>query len=1004
MNYPKEILVKDYFEIHYYYSNIYGINRTIILIQVGAFHEIYATDKDGIDLVKIAQALDVICTMKNTNIPLSKTNPKMIGFPIYTTHNFIEKLIDLDYIVILIDQISPPPKPMRKVVGIYSSGMHIDKITNKQNYLLSIVLEKIKDNLCIGLCTYDLSTGEGAVYETYSTPYDLLLGLDNTLRFLEKYPPREILVYNNNITNLDEVLNYLNLNIEKIYMIKIDNHKKIKWQIELLNKVYNNNNDNIINKLNLDFLNIGRLSLVILLDYVISHQYNLILNLKEPDIFNHDKYLYLGNRAIEQLSINNVFNIINNTKTILGKKFLNNQLKMPLINIDEINMRYNLIKNIIDNNNYNEIINYLEDIYDLDKIIRKLEINIINPNEFYNLYLSFYQIEKLIIFFQDNNLLELFNIDNKLIKNVHKINEWINNYFILDKICHINFNNFTESTFSFYKQNKHNDIDDLQNNIDSSQNFMNYLIDELEKYIVNEKKTEKLITLKYNDRDGYYLLITNRRCNILRKNLNKLETIIINNIEFKISDLEFNELPKSLNTKITCSKIKEASLEINNYKILLAKKLKEHFSEDMKIFYNKYNNYIYKWSNKIAFIDFINSGALTAVKNHYSLPIIENRNYSFFSAIELRHPIVEQIKTSTEYIPHNIELGCDTEQNGILLYGINSSGKSTLMKSIAINIILAQIGYYVAAKNFKYNPYTSLFTRIGNNDNIFKGQSSFIVEMNELIAILKRNNDKTLVVADEIASGSEIKSGNIIICYMLETLSLSNASFITATHLHDIANMDCIKKLNNIKIKHLKLSYDPINDILIYDRNLLDGQGETFYGLQVAKYLMKNINFNNRTQEILNEYENNIYKKCKYNSKVYVDSKCNICNKKENLETHHITWQKDFTNGININKFYLQKDYEYNLVTLCTSCHDKVDKNEIIIKGWTETSNGKIFDYEFNTINNKKIKYNEDIINYIHDIKNNISNDARMVRIKIKEKFNIKISTKTINTIWNNNI
>ena len=242
---------------------------------------------------------------------------------------------------------------------------------------------------------------------------------------------------------------------------------------------------------------------------------------------------------------------------------------------------------------------------------------------------------------------------------------------------------------------------------------------------------------------------------------------------------------------------------------------------------------------------------------------------------------------------------------------------------------------------------------------------------------------------------------------MLEILSLSNVSFITATHLHDIANMECVKKLNNIKVKHLKLSYDAQNDILIYDRNLLDGQGETFYGLQVAKYLMKNSYFNERTLEILQEYDsiNNNYKKCKYNSKIYVDTKCNICDNKDKLETHHIVWKKDFINGININKFYLQKNNECNLVTLCSLCHDKVDRNEIIINGWKETSNGKIFDYKINNLENKNIKtskYSDEIINYIIDIKDSsgVYNDARMARIKIKEKFNIKISTKTISTFW----
>ena len=493
MDYPKEILVKNYFEIHNYYSNIYGLDKTIILMQVGSFHEAYSIypDGDGLDLLKLSQELDIICTMKNNKLPLSKNNPKMLGFPIYTTHNYIDKLIDINYTVILIDQVSQPPNPIRKVVGIYSPATYIEKNTSSINYLVSIVIDKIKNNLCIGLCAYDLSTGEGAVYETYSTSQDKFLGLDNSIRFLDKYPPREIILQNNLEENLstdfNEILNYLNIdqNSKNIYTVKIINHKKINWQIELINKVYKNSLEN----LNLEFYNWGRLSLVILLDYVISHQFNLVNNLKEPLIFNNEEHLYLGNRALDQLSISNLFNIINNTKTILGKKYLNNQLKLPLNNsrIDELNLRYNLIKYIIDNKHYQFIVNYLEDITNLDKLIRKLEINIINPCEIYNLYLSFYQIDKLNKYFEKNNLLELFSINEKLIKNIEKILEWINKKFKLEKLCNINFNNFTETDFSFYQNNIHLNIDELQNKIDITQNFMSYLIQELEKFI-NEKK------------------------------------------------------------------------------------------------------------------------------------------------------------------------------------------------------------------------------------------------------------------------------------------------------------------------------------------------------------------------------------------------------------------------------------------------------------------------------------------------------------------------------------
>ena len=120
MEYPKEIFVKDYFEIHDYYSKIYGYGRTIILIQVGSFHEVYCTDLDGLDLVSLSQKLNIICTKKNSNVPLSKTNPRMMGFPIHHTHKIIDKLLDFNYTVILINQTSEPPNPKREVTGIYS--------------------------------------------------------------------------------------------------------------------------------------------------------------------------------------------------------------------------------------------------------------------------------------------------------------------------------------------------------------------------------------------------------------------------------------------------------------------------------------------------------------------------------------------------------------------------------------------------------------------------------------------------------------------------------------------------------------------------------------------------------------------------------------------------------------------------------------------------------------------------------------------------------------------
>ena len=1019
MEYPKDIFVKDYFEIHDYYSKIYGNKRTIILMQVGSFHECYCTDTDGLDLVSLSQQLDVICTKKNSNIPLSKTNPRMLGFPIYSTRNFIDKLINLNYTIVLIDQVTEPPLPKRQVTAIFSPGTFIEHKTTKTLYLVSIIIDKIKHinnyNLCIGMSAYDLSTGEGSFYETFSNNNDIFSGLDNALRFLEKYPPREIILDNNlgseviNNMNSDDILNYLNINKNNTFTINITNHKKISYQKMLLDKIYKcKSNLDIIEILELQFLNWARLSLVILLDYVSNHQQHILEKLTYPKQFITNNYLYLGNKALEQLDIfskeKSLFDIINYTKTAIGKRFLKDQLTMPLINVNDITNRYNIIDTIIKGKHYDNIINYLEDIYDLDKLIRKIEINIIQPCELNQLYISIYQVSKLVEYLNNNKLLKLFNIKDTL-----DITNFINHIiqlFDLNKINDLNFNNFTETNISFYNKKIYNEIDELQDNIEITQKFMIYLIKELENIIINnddvifkkiktDTDSKTLITLKFNERDGHYLLITTRRCDILKKNLEKYKVIKIGSIEVKSSDLEFTPLPKSSNTKINCKKIQEISNELVVLKANMAKKLKENFRNDIEKISQNFSESLRKWSLIVSFIDFINSGALCAIHNHYSQPIIKIKNNSYLKSKELRHPIIEKINNEYKYIPQDIEL----DASGILLFGINSSGKSTLMKSIGLNIILAQIGYYTASTSLEFNPYHSLFTRINGNDNMFKGQSSFMVEMMELMTILKRNNLNTLVLADEIARGTEIISSNVIVSYMIEILSKSQSSFITATHLHDITEIDSIKNLSNIKIKHLKITYDAKDDKLIYDRVLSDGQGDSFYGLQVAKYLMKDTHFNERTQQLLNEYNYNNVKKSKYNKDIYL-IECLICSSKKNLESHHIIWQKEFDeSGYHKDKIYLKKNDLSNIVTLCSKCHDKVDKNEIIIKGWIETTDGKQLDYSINNSNHKQTKYTPDLITYIKSL-NNITNDEVKARIYIKEKYNIKVSSKTILNFW----
>jgi len=1014
--YTKEIFVKDYFDIHNFYANIYGKDRTIILMQVGSFHEAYCTDIKGLNLLDLAQKLDVVCTKKNGSKELGDSNPRMMGFPIHVTHSFIDKLINLNYTIILIEQTTEPPTPKREITGIYSPATYIEKNNTKNNNLVSLVIDKvknkIKEQLCIGVASYDLATGNGYFLETYSTNNDELFALDEVLRFLSSVPPREILLVNKlkePIANLtpEEIQSYLQL--DNIYEIKLENQEKIKYQERILTQIFPQDSQiSIFESLDLVPYNYSRLALVNLLEYCLLHQNNLLNNIKKPLNFSGDKFLYLGNRALEQLDVfsrntgeKGLLNIIDFTKTNLGKRFLYNALCKPLIISEEIQKRYSSIEKLLDNENYNSILTFLEDVYDIERLHRRINIGNLHPYELNQMYLSFYQINNLLLFLKESKLHILHDNEfKKLSKNINVFLCYINTRFNIKELDGTNFSNYFEDNKTFYNNGIYPMIDDLVAKIETGSNFIELLKNKLEE-LLNEEKSlfsksdNSLITSKFNDRDGHYMLITNRRCKILKEKLNKITTLTVGSYNLKISELEFNELPKSSNTKINCNKIKEISNEMVINKQMLANLNKNTFKEELNKLTEKFND-LFNWaSNEIGFLDFINSGAICAIKNKYSKPIIEQKDKSYFIATGLRHPIIEVINKDFNYIPHNISLG--DEMDGILLYGINSSGKSTLMKSIGLNIILAQIGYFVASENFTFSPYNFLFTRIVGNDNMYKGLSSFMVEMMELTSILKRNNKNTLVIGDEICRGTEEKSANIIVAYMLETLSKSESSFITATHLHKVATMECIQKLDRVKSKHLKITYDLENDQLIYDRHLSDGQGETFYGLQVAKFLMKDVLFNNRTTEILKEYEEINIKKSNYNDDFMIE--CHICKDTKNLESHHIIPQKDFDENEThkINK-HIKKNHYSNIVTLCSSCHDKIDTDEIVINGWLETSNGKKLDYEIKDKQSKH-RYTDELIEYIRELKE--IKDSKMARIKIKEKFNKKISTQIIEKYWN---
>jgi DNA mismatch repair protein MutS len=938
-------IIDDYFKTHNKYIDIYG-SKTLFLDQIGSFYEAYQTNTEGPNLNTISNILNILVSKKNKSIlSVDRKNPYMLGFPCVVLSKYLKLLIENNYTVIISDQVTPPPNPKRKIVGIYSPGTYLeDNGQQDNNYMLSIFIEN-NTYISVGLCLLDLTTGISVIHEIHNNKSDDKIALDEAIKFINSYNISEILIITNNITlSKEELIDYLELS-NKTYQYKtLETLKKtnksiinIAYQQEFLSKIYEDINTlTPIEYLGLEKMEFGRNAFIILLIYANDHNSKILTRLHKPDIYDDNKYLHLGNDALHQLQIissdnKSLFDIINKTNTPMGKRMLKNTLASPIIDITELNNRYDMIEKL-KNDNIDDI---LIKICDIEKLQRKIQLNIIHPLELYRWYQSHKAIEELE--FGSDICKDAYNSIN----NHKEMIMYIEKTFKTEELSKYLLNDITDNIFN---SEIHADVDSLEQDLKTCNNF----ISELALYL--GELINVSIKIESNDREGYYLSLTKIRCDNLQKELKKINIIKIGNLKLPVDKLVYKHAVKG-NTKIFLPELEKNSDKIilitNKIRVLVKKYYLEYLVE-----LNKFKQTMENCVNIIAKLDFLRSGAKIAIKNKYFKPTLIKDNNSFIKIKQLRHPIVEAINVTTEYVPHDIHL--DNEQSGVLLFGLNSAGKSTLQKAIGISVILAQIGYYVPAEEFILAPYHSIFTRISGNDNIFKGLSSFTQELVDLRAIIKRSGKNTLVIADEVCKGTEHTSSLIIVMTMIEMLSNSNTNFITATHLHELCNFDRLKLLQNIKQYHLHVEFDDINNTLIYDRQLKEGPGISFYGLQVAKYLMNDTIFINTASEIHKEYGYKDIvndKKSNYNSAIHM-TECVICKitPKKNeipLESHHIDFQKNTDeDGFILTKKHKHKNHYTNLVVLCHKCHNDIDTGELIIDGYKKTAHGKKLIYK----------------------------------------------------------
>jgi DNA mismatch repair protein MutS len=301
--------------------------------------------------------------------------------------------------------------------------------------------------------------------------------------------------------------------------------------------------------------------------------------------------------------------------------------------------------------------------------------------------------------------------------------------------------------------------------------------------------------------------------------------------------------------------------------------------------------------------------------------VLVDSEKSFVDAKQLRHALIEQFQTSELYVANDVALG----RESWLLYGTNAVGKTSLIRALGIAVIMAQAGLYVPCTAFSYKPYRSLFTRILGNDNLFKGLSTFAVEMSELRTILNMSNAHSLILGDELCSGTETQSAISIFVAGIQHLHQRKSSFLFATHLHEVTEYEEITSLNTVKMKHMAVVYNQETG-LVYDRKLKDGPGDTMYGLEVCKSLQLPADFMEAAYRIRSKYYSTsllTLKTSRYNVRKLV-GRCEKCGG-TGQEVHHIHFQKEAVEGfIQTQASVFHKNHLANLMTVCERCHDEM--------------------------------------------------------------------------------
>ena len=1015
-------LVKEYFELTNKYQSEYGTN-TILLMQVGSFHETYALQDKTTSLISGSQIEDFsrICDLNiaSKNISIGNASVVMAGFGCYMIDKYIKKMQEAGYTIVVYNQDEQKSNTTRSLAGIFSPGTYFShdaiKITNNTTCIWINVVEpsiltskyfskkncgnsssgssvnKTNNKMVyVGLANINIYTGETSIFEFKETYLNSPTTFDELERFISIYDPCEVIIIAN-VTDkeIDNIISYANIQCSTIHKINLLTTTTTKQNTEIMQRALNSEKQNYQKALLERFYSISDFSVFsqnfyenaiatqafcFLLDFIYQHNPNLVNKISEPKFENSSDRLILANHSLKQLNIiddntytgkySSVEKMLNLCLTSMGKRRFSYNLLNPSTNVAYLQQEYDITEYVLGKySDYEFLKTNLSIIKDISKLNRQIFIKKISPKSLCQFYNNLHVIKNIFTTCQsDATLMTYLHNNNSISTHCDQFIQFLQNNMAIELCDEIDSTqqfevNFIKRGVDIELDEKMELLSESNDKLEAIRLYLNERIIECEK----STKTAKIakakndyVKLHETEKNSFSLLATKRRCQILKQSLMSSSSSSLatsSNILLSYTS-EYNGQSKvfefictnetiecftqsASNDCITSSQIKEICKNISTIKI----QMKDIITNIYLQILTKLEGYQEQFDSIIDFvttIDVVYAKASIALKYNYCKPEIINAPKSFVDAKDLRHSLIEHLQQNELYVANDIELGRGSV-DGMLLYGTNAVGKTSFIRALGIAVILAQSGLYVPCSSFQFCPYKYIFTRILGNDNIFKGLSTFAVEMSELRTILRLADGKSLVLGDELCSGTESISAISIFTAGVKTLHAKQSSFIFATHLHEIIHYDEIRDADSVVLKHMAVIYDREKDILVYDRKLRDGPGDNMYGLEVCRSLNLPEDFLTMAHNIRAKYNSESasilsLKTSHFNSKKLMGM-CEMCNENMSVEVHHLQHQSyanedGIINQVSKGGSIFHKNHMANLMSVCETCHDKFHKDK----------------------------------------------------------------------------